>query len=136
MSGMPRLPCTLAYLTRPVVCAPGLPCLMLPVLLCTRSFEVLYTQLGLSRLVEFIQLGLLDHSQTITMKVSWLLERCMGSRQRQQRPQLHRACAATWAQDLQDSGCISTEIQYGVQLYGKGPGMVGFPLHLQVCCPG
>nr|8A22_Aj Chain Aj, uL15m [Polytomella magna]8APN_Aj Chain Aj, uL15m [Polytomella magna]8APO_Aj Chain Aj, uL15m [Polytomella magna] len=32
------------------------------------SYEVLYNQLGVSKLVEFIQLGLLDHTKTITMK--------------------------------------------------------------------
>lgn len=35
----------------------------------TRRFEVLYTQLGLSRVLEYVQLGLLDPSRVITMKV-------------------------------------------------------------------
>mmetsp|Transcript_15426 Transcript_15426/g.26684 ORF Transcript_15426/g.26684 Transcript_15426/m.26684 type:complete len:297 (+) Transcript_15426:64-954(+) len=65
-------------------------------------YEVLYNQLGLSRLVEYIQLGLLDHTRVISMK------------------------------DLHDSGCVTADINYGVLLYGKGVGLVGFPLHIQV----
>ncbi len=34
-----------------------------------RSYEVLYNQLGISRVVEWVQLGLLDPSRTITIKV-------------------------------------------------------------------
>lgn len=52
-------------------------------------YEVLYFQLGLSRLLEYIQLGLLNPASTITMK------------------------------DLQDCGCVGREIKYGVRLYGK-----------------
>lgn len=33
-------------------------------------YEVLYNQLGLSRLIEYCQIGLLDPTTTITMKVS------------------------------------------------------------------
>lgn len=36
---------------------------------CCR-YEVLYHQLGLSKILEFIQLGLLDPKKVITMKVS------------------------------------------------------------------
>lgn len=32
-------------------------------------FEVLYNQLGVARLVEYVKLGLLDHRRVITMKV-------------------------------------------------------------------
>ncbi len=34
-----------------------------------RRYEVLYNQLGVGRLIEWIQLGLLDHTRPITMKV-------------------------------------------------------------------
>lgn len=52
-------------------------------------YEVLYNQLGLSRIAEFVQLGLLDSSRTITMK------------------------------ELYDSGCLTGNVKYGVLLYGK-----------------
>ena len=61
---------------------------------------MLYTQLGLARVVEWVQLGLLDPSTTITMK------------------------------DLQDSGCVTGTIKYGVLLYGSG--RVPCALDLQV----
>jgi len=32
-------------------------------------YEVLYNQLGVTRLVEYVKLGLLDHTRVITMKV-------------------------------------------------------------------
>ncbi|EFJ43975.1 hypothetical protein VOLCADRAFT_95820 [Volvox carteri f. nagariensis] len=53
------------------------------------NYEVLYYQLGLSRVLEYVQLGLLDSSRTITMK------------------------------DLYDTGCVTSKIKYGVLLYGK-----------------
>lgn len=42
-------------------------------------FQVLFTQLGLAKLVEYIQLGLLPRNRVITMKVSLKLGR-MGTR--------------------------------------------------------
>ncbi|KXZ48296.1 hypothetical protein GPECTOR_29g71 [Gonium pectorale] len=63
-------------------------------------YEVLYYHLGLSRVVEFVQLGLLDPTRTITMK------------------------------DLYDSGCVTSNIKYGVLLYGKA--RLSFPLDIQV----
>ncbi|KAG2494701.1 hypothetical protein HYH03_007216 [Edaphochlamys debaryana] len=69
------------------------------------SYEVLYAQLGLSRVAEFVALGLLDPSRTITMK------------------------------HLYDSGCVTSNIKYGVMLYGKA--RLSYPLDLQVtaCAP-
>ncbi|PNW76802.1 hypothetical protein CHLRE_11g476800v5 [Chlamydomonas reinhardtii] len=64
------------------------------------SYEVLYYHLGLSRVAEFVQLGLLDAGRTITMK------------------------------DLYDSGCVTSNIKYGVLLYGKA--RLAVPLDLQV----
>lgn len=64
------------------------------------SYEVLYNQLGISRVVEWVQLGLLDPSRTITIK------------------------------DLYDSGCVTSNIKYGVLLYGKA--RLAFPLDIQV----
>ncbi|KAJ9510836.1 hypothetical protein QJQ45_027755 [Haematococcus lacustris] len=52
-------------------------------------YEALYNQLSLYRVIEYVQLGLLDHRRVITMK------------------------------DLQDTGCVSKEIKYGVMLYGS-----------------
>mmetsp|Transcript_5377 Transcript_5377/g.11806 ORF Transcript_5377/g.11806 Transcript_5377/m.11806 type:complete len:338 (+) Transcript_5377:69-1082(+) len=54
-------------------------------------YEVLYTQLGLGRVLEYIQLGLLDTSRVITMK------------------------------NLLDVGCVQGKIKYGVLLYGQLP---------------
>ncbi|KAG2423814.1 hypothetical protein HXX76_014974 [Chlamydomonas incerta] len=69
------------------------------------SYEVLYNHLGLSRVAEFVQLGLLDPTRTITMK------------------------------DLYDSGCVTSNIKYGVLLYGKA--RLAVPLDLQVtACDG
>lgn len=42
-------------------------------------FQVLFTQLGLAKLVEYIQLGLLPRNRVITMKVSLKLGR-VGTR--------------------------------------------------------
>ncbi|GIL67833.1 hypothetical protein Vafri_21100 [Volvox africanus] len=63
-------------------------------------YEVLYYQLGLSRVLEFVQLGLLDPTRTITMK------------------------------ELYDTGCVSSNVKYGVMLYGKA--RLAFPLDIQV----
>ncbi|KAL6748943.1 hypothetical protein V8C86DRAFT_2442551, partial [Haematococcus lacustris] len=52
-------------------------------------YEALYNQLSLYRVIEYVQLGLLDHRRVITMK------------------------------DLQDTGCVSKEIKNGVMLYGS-----------------
>ncbi|KAJ9508854.1 hypothetical protein QJQ45_028171 [Haematococcus lacustris] len=64
-------------------------------------YEALYNQLSLYRVIEYVQLGLLDHRRVITMK------------------------------DLQDTGCVSKEIKYGVMLYGSAKGQLAVPLHLQ-----
>ncbi|GLC38345.1 hypothetical protein PLESTB_001266800 [Pleodorina starrii] len=74
--------------------------LKFPVMRQRPPYEVLYYQLGLSRILEFVQLGLLDPSRTITMK------------------------------DLYDTGCVTSNIKYGVLLYGKA--RLTFPLDIQV----
>ena len=43
-------------------------------------YEVLYSQLGLSKLVEYIQLGLLKHDSIITMKVCILCQLISGNK--------------------------------------------------------
>ncbi|GLI65178.1 hypothetical protein VaNZ11_008641 [Volvox africanus] len=63
--------------------------LKFPVMRQRPSYEVLYYQLGLSRVLEFVQLGLLDPTRTISMK------------------------------ELYDSGCVTRNVKYGVMLYGK-----------------
>ncbi|GIL87904.1 hypothetical protein Vretifemale_15949 [Volvox reticuliferus] len=63
--------------------------LKFPVMRQRPPYEVLYYQLGLSRVLEFVQLGLLDPTRTITMK------------------------------ELYDTGCVTSSIKYGVMLYGK-----------------
>eukprot|EP00798_Chlamydomonas_sp_ICE-L_P007218 gene7218-325_t len=60
-----------------------------PIVRSRPSYQALYNQLGLSRVVEYVQLGLLDTSRVITMK------------------------------DLIDTGCLRGKIKYGVMLYGK-----------------
>mmetsp|Transcript_15920 Transcript_15920/g.41914 ORF Transcript_15920/g.41914 Transcript_15920/m.41914 type:complete len:333 (+) Transcript_15920:2188-3186(+) len=65
-------------------------------------YEVLYNQLGVTRLLEYVKLGLLDHRRVITMK------------------------------DLYDVGCVPNEIKYGVMLYSQARTHVTIPLHLQV----
>ncbi|KAF5833875.1 ribosomal protein L18e/L15P [Dunaliella salina] len=65
-------------------------------------YEVLYNQLGVTRLMDYVKLGLLDHRRVITMK------------------------------DLYDVGCVPNEIKYGVMLYSQARTQVTIPLHLQV----
>eukprot|EP00879_Flechtneria_rotunda_P014759 GHRR01015423.1.p1 GENE.GHRR01015423.1~~GHRR01015423.1.p1 ORF type:complete len:290 (+),score=78.45 GHRR01015423.1:373-1242(+) len=66
------------------------------------SSPVLYKQVGLSKVLHWIKLGLLDSQQVITMK------------------------------DLRDSGCVSKTIRWGVELVANGYERIGTPLHLEV----
>ncbi|WIA30586.1 hypothetical protein OEZ86_000668 [Tetradesmus obliquus] len=68
----------------------------------TPSSPVLFRQVGLSKVLRWAQLGLLDTTQAITMK------------------------------DLRDSGCVSKTIRWGVELVANGTERVEVPLHLQV----
>jgi len=76
--------------------------LKFPIVRQQPPYEALYAQLGLPRLLEYIQLGLLDPGATITMR------------------------------DLQDTGCVPRAIKYGVRLYGKATHRIGFPLNIEV----
>eukprot|EP00882_Tetradesmus_deserticola_P026490 GHRQ01029234.1.p1 GENE.GHRQ01029234.1~~GHRQ01029234.1.p1 ORF type:complete len:342 (+),score=107.46 GHRQ01029234.1:99-1028(+) len=68
----------------------------------TPSSPVLFRQVGLSKVLRWARLGLLDTQQVITMK------------------------------DLRDSGCVAKTIRWGVELVAHGNERVDVPLHLQV----
>lgn len=73
-----------------------------PKVWATPSSPVLYKEVGLGKVLRWVQLGLLDANEVITMK------------------------------DLRDSGCAPKTIRWGIELVANGEEKVNRPLHLQV----